>query len=236
LNALCFAQPWTGFSFPRIALQIHDRGVRDKSGSNKKVRPQKGTGRARAGHKRPPHWRGGARAFPRPEPRAMAIKVNKKVRRKALRSALAAKWQEGRVHCVDGVADALGGSHRTKLLVGALTSHAWWRAHGAKPRNARLRARARKRRDAAVLLVAGEDELPESWGLAARNLGTQLHAVPPDGATVRAVLGARALVCTPSGLDALCARLTRRELAHLPGSPEYALRKATTQVVLRQTA
>jgi hypothetical protein len=28
------------------------------SGSGKKMRPQKGTGQARAGHKRPPHWRG----------------------------------------------------------------------------------------------------------------------------------------------------------------------------------
>ena len=203
------------------------------SGSNRKVRPQKGTGRARAGHGRPPHWRGGARAFPRQEPRAMAVKVNKKVRRKAMRSALAAKWQEGRVHVVDGAAGALGGSHRTRDLVALLRSHAWWRAHGERPTDRRARKRFRQRRTARVLLVTAEDELPEHWELAARNLAPELHALPSVGANVRSLLGAKAVVCTPGGLEELCARLTRRELAHLPGTPEYALRKAQTQVVLR---
>ena len=84
-----------------------------------------------------------------------------------------------------------------------------------------------------MLLVTAEDELPEHWELAARNLAPELHALPSVGANVRSLLGAKAVVCTPGGLEELCARLTRRELAHLPGTPEYALRKAQTQVVLR---
>jgi hypothetical protein len=36
--------------------------ISEVSGSGKKMRPQKGSGQARCGHKRPPHWRGGAKA------------------------------------------------------------------------------------------------------------------------------------------------------------------------------
>jgi hypothetical protein len=36
--------------------------ISEVSGSGKKMRQQKGTGMARCGHKRPPHWRGGAKA------------------------------------------------------------------------------------------------------------------------------------------------------------------------------
>jgi len=36
--------------------------ISEVRGSGKKMRPQKGTGSARCGHKRPPHWRGGAKA------------------------------------------------------------------------------------------------------------------------------------------------------------------------------
>ena len=46
---------------------LRNAGARTKtisevSGSGKKMRPQKGSGKARCGHKRPPHWRGGAKA------------------------------------------------------------------------------------------------------------------------------------------------------------------------------
>ena len=48
---------------------------------------QKGTGRARAGALSVPHRRGGGAAFG-PKPRAYAVKVNRKARRRALRTAL----------------------------------------------------------------------------------------------------------------------------------------------------
>lgn len=57
------------------------------SGSGNKPWRQKGTGRARAGSTRLPHWRGGGVAFP-PTPRDWSFKVNKKVRAKAFRMAL----------------------------------------------------------------------------------------------------------------------------------------------------
>src|SRR4051812_21994596 len=48
---------------------------------------QKGTGRARAGSIRSPLWAGGGAAFG-PSPRRYTVKVNRKARRAALRSAL----------------------------------------------------------------------------------------------------------------------------------------------------
>lgn len=57
------------------------------SGSGNKPWRQKGTGRARAGSTRLPHWRGGGVAFP-PKPRDWSLKVNKKARAKAFRMAL----------------------------------------------------------------------------------------------------------------------------------------------------
>lgn len=57
------------------------------SGSGNKPWRQKGTGRARAGSSRLPHWRGGGVVFP-PKPRDWSLKVNKKARAKAFRMAL----------------------------------------------------------------------------------------------------------------------------------------------------
>jgi large subunit ribosomal protein L4 len=51
---------------------------------------QKGTGRARAGSTRSPLWKGGAVTFG-PMPRDYSFKVNKKVRRLAMRMALSSK-------------------------------------------------------------------------------------------------------------------------------------------------
>ena len=60
------------------------------SGGGKKPWRQKGTGRARAGTTRSPLWRGGGTVFG-PHPRDYSFRVPKKVRRKALASALTLK-------------------------------------------------------------------------------------------------------------------------------------------------
>ncbi|MBI1987469.1 MAG: 50S ribosomal protein L4 [Nitrospinae bacterium] len=73
------------------------------SGSNVKPWRQKGTGRARAGHKRSPLWRGGGISFG-PKPRDYAYSVPKKVRRAALRVALSSKVRENQFLVVDRVA------------------------------------------------------------------------------------------------------------------------------------
>jgi len=70
------------------------------AGGRSKPWRQKGTGRARAGSIRAPHWTGGGLAFP-PGGRNFVSKVNRKVRRAAMRSALSAHAQAGSIGVVD---------------------------------------------------------------------------------------------------------------------------------------
>jgi large subunit ribosomal protein L4 len=62
---------------------------------------QKGTGRARIGSSRAPHWTGGGAAFG-PSPRGYTVKVNRKARRRALRSALSLHAERDSIAIVDG--------------------------------------------------------------------------------------------------------------------------------------
>ncbi len=73
---------------------------REVSGGGKKPFRQKGTGRARQGSTRAVQWRGGGIAFG-PTPRSYAYKLNRKVRRLALRSVLSAKMVENHCTVVD---------------------------------------------------------------------------------------------------------------------------------------
>ena len=57
---------------------------------------QKGTGRARAGSTRSPIWTGGGTVFG-PQPRHYTVKVNRKARRAALRSALSVHAERGSI-------------------------------------------------------------------------------------------------------------------------------------------
>jgi large subunit ribosomal protein L4 len=70
------------------------------AGGRSKPWRQKGTGRARAGSTRAPHWTGGGMAVP-PNNRNFASKVNRKTRRAALRSALSAHAQAGTLGVLD---------------------------------------------------------------------------------------------------------------------------------------
>lgn len=69
-------------------------------GGGAKPWKQKGTGRARQGSIRAPHWRGGGIAHG-PKPRDYAQRTNKKMIKLALRSALSDRASEGKVVVVD---------------------------------------------------------------------------------------------------------------------------------------
>ncbi len=72
------------------------------AGTGKKPWRQKGTGRARAGSKQSPIWRGGGVVFG-PRPRSFRKDIHKKTRKLALRKALSERFKAGEVLVVDQV-------------------------------------------------------------------------------------------------------------------------------------
>jgi large subunit ribosomal protein L4 len=88
------------------------------SGGNQKPWKQKGTGRARQGSIRAPHWRGGGVVFG-PTPRDYRTEIPRKVKQLARKSALNARAREGAVHVVERLAFR---APRTAQLVELLTS------------------------------------------------------------------------------------------------------------------
>jgi len=70
------------------------------SGGGKKPFRQKGTGRARQGSTRAPHYTHGGVAFA-PKPRSYSYSLNKKLKRLALKSALSQKAVEERIFVID---------------------------------------------------------------------------------------------------------------------------------------
>ena len=86
------------------------------SGGGKKPWRQKGTGRARVGSIRSTLWRHGSIAHG-PKPRDYTIELPKKILAAALRSALAAKFQENKMTVVDRLSL---GEAKTKAFVAAL--------------------------------------------------------------------------------------------------------------------
>lgn len=85
-------------------------------GGGRKPWKQKGTGRARQGSTRAPHWRHGGIVFG-PKPRDYTQDLPKRMRRLALRSALSAKASGGQIVVIDSFADLEG---RTKAMVAFL--------------------------------------------------------------------------------------------------------------------
>ena len=73
-------------------------------GGGRKPWRQKGTGRARQGSIRAPHWAGGGVVFG-PHPRDYTQRMPKRMRRLAVRSALSAKLRDGRVTFVSNLAE-----------------------------------------------------------------------------------------------------------------------------------
>jgi large subunit ribosomal protein L4 len=86
------------------------------SGGGKKPFRQKGTGNARQGSTRAPHYSGGGVALG-PKPRKYSQKINKKVVKLALASALSDRFNEGRIVVVDD-----WGLTKTKQAVAALAA------------------------------------------------------------------------------------------------------------------
>jgi len=88
-------------------------------GSHAKPWRQKGTGRARAGFKRSPLWRGGAIVFG-PHPRDYRYSIPRKALRAATRSAYLAKFQDGETVVVDALQAEQPKTHEMAAALGKL--------------------------------------------------------------------------------------------------------------------
>ncbi len=146
-------------------------------GGGRKPWRQKGTGRARAGSNRSPLWRGGGVIFG-PKPRDYSVKMNRKERRLALRTAL-----QGRVDdlvVVEGFEDKFS-RPKTRELLDAI---ARW---GLDP-NAKI-----------LLIIAERQELVY---LSARNL-ENVKLITAVNLNVHDLLNADHLVITSPALEAL---------------------------------
>src|SRR5215468_2142278 len=126
------------------------------AGGGAKPWRQKGTGRARQGSTRAPHWRGGGVAHG-PKPRDYSQRTPKKMIRLALRSALSDRAADGKVLVIDdwGISEP-----RTKDAIEFLAA---------------LGLRNPGERDARVLLVLERDE--EAVWKSFRNLGERVQIV-----------------------------------------------------------
>src|SRR6187549_771464 len=87
-------------------------------GSSKKVWKQKGTGQARQGSKKAPHWVGGGSVFG-PKPRSYEYALPKKVKKAALVSALSLRASENKLIVLDAFAVS-GEKQLTKSVAKAL--------------------------------------------------------------------------------------------------------------------
>jgi large subunit ribosomal protein L4 len=141
---------------------------------------QKGTGRARAGSSRSPLWSGGGTVFG-PSPRHYLLKVNRKARRAALRSALSLHAERGSLFGLDaGGFDAPS----TKQAAGPL---------------------ADARRGATLLvLTEGEELAAKSF----RNL-PNVQVLAAENAGVADLVRPATLIASQGAIDALAARATK---------------------------
>lgn len=109
LNEAVFGiEPNTQAMYDAVIMQqasmrqgTHDTKNRSEvRGGGKKPWRQKGTGRARVGSIRVPNWRGGGVVFG-PTPRSYSYRINRKVRRLALRSTLSQKMIDAEVRVLE---------------------------------------------------------------------------------------------------------------------------------------
>ncbi|XHU95479.1 MAG: 50S ribosomal protein L4 [cyanobacterium endosymbiont of Rhopalodia gibba] len=144
-------------------------------GGGRKPWRQKGTGRARAGSNRSPLWRGGGVIFG-PKPRDFNVKMNRKERRLALRTALQSRAED--LVIVENFA-AKFSQPKTKELVSALSR--WGIKQGKQ-----------------VILILSD--ISNDVYLSARNI-SYLKLLKADSLNVYDLLAAEKIVTTPEALS-----------------------------------
>jgi large subunit ribosomal protein L4 len=127
----------------------HTKDRSEVRGGGKKPWRQKGTGRARHGSRRSPIWTGGGVTFGPRNEKDFSVKLNKKVRAKALASVLSKKLADGEVFFVDSLAMDAPKTTAAKAAVAAI-------AKGAKEE-----ALVTKKSNAVLVVLATRNEATE---------------------------------------------------------------------------
>jgi large subunit ribosomal protein L4 len=163
---------------------------------------QKGTGRARQGSIRAPHWRGGGVAHG-PKPRDYRQRTPKKMIRLALRSALSDRAAESKVLVLDdwGISEP-----RTKDAIELLAA---------------VGLRTVGERDQRVLLVVQRDD--EAVWKSFRNLGERVQIVIPDELNTYDVLVNDWLVFSTATLEAAVTRFSAKRADDAADETETAV-------------
>ncbi len=154
----------------RRAGNASTKRIGEVRGSSIKAWKQKGTGRARQGSRKGPHWVGGGSVFG-PKPRSYAYALPKKQKKLALRSALSLRAGEQKLI----VLDKFDSDGKTKAVAAALA-----RLGVAQP-------------SAKVLIVDGKDNALLARG--SRNLARSKW-LAPEGLNVYGILRHETLVLT----------------------------------------
>ena len=168
----------------RAELHARRRGTRGAksrglvAGGRSKPWRQKGTGRARAGTSRAPHWTGGGVAFP-PTSRDFEVKVNRKARRSALRAALSQHAANGTFGVLDGSGFSEPSTRTAADLLGA-----WGK-------------------ELPLVVVTGDEE--QNVARSFRNLERAV-VVTPSELEVAALVWARSVLVTQDALEAVQGR------------------------------
>jgi large subunit ribosomal protein L4 len=146
------------------------------SGGGRKPWRQKGTGRARQGSTRAPHWRHGGVTFG-PVPRDHSVKLNRKMHEAAIRAALSSRVSDDAVRVLDTLTIESG---KTKDMVALLNS---------------VKAAGK------VLVIL--DAFDEKTILAMRNLPNIVDITTPYDLSVYDLLNANAIVATKAAVEAI---------------------------------
>jgi len=149
-------------------------------GGGRKPWRQKGTGRARAGSRSSPLWRGGGTVFG-PMPRSYAFRMPKKKRRAALSSALSLKVRDDAFRVIDQFDIAQPKTRQVVELIQQFTQ------------------------EAKVLLVVGEPH--ETLALSARNI-PKVKVLPVAGLNVYDMLDHTTVICAEEAIEKIVGRLT----------------------------
>jgi large subunit ribosomal protein L4 len=174
----------------------HDTRTRGEvAGGGKKPYRQKGTGYARQGSRRAPHYRGGGIIFG-PHPRSYDKAMPKKMRRLALRSVLSARAAEGALTIVDAFTLE---TPKTKALLETLATLV-----AATPTGSITGKGAAAIPSGVIIVVA---ERSDGMWRAARNLD-DVHVVTPNGLNLLDLLRLPRLILSEGAVSQLTRTLT----------------------------